>query len=168
VLQCRGHEHRDARVALRPREHHRADAAAGAQCPQHLAQAAQRTGEEHQAEAADGGIEAALLHAQILAIGDPGAHVDQAGARCVVPGQRQDGRRQVRGEHLSRRADVTRDGERLLAGACGDVEHAGAGSDAGHPDHGLGRAREPRADLRAVGVPAGGGLVPLRTHGLRR
>jgi hypothetical protein len=64
------------------------------------------------------------------------------------------------------------DVERLIAGARGNIDDAGARHDPCHVQHGVGCTPQPRPDLRSMIVPALAGLLPLtarrKLEGLRR
>ena len=164
VLARGGHQDLDARVALRAPEHHRAHAGAGAQRGVHRAQAAQGLGEQHESEAAHGGVEAAAVEAERLTVGDAGLDLRQAGMPGVRSGAREDRRGDVGGQHLAACADAACDRERLPAGAGSDVEDAHAFADAGHAEHRLGGRPEPGVEQRRARVPAGSRGVPGRAE----
>ena len=70
----------------------------------------------------------------------------QAGGARVALGELEQRRRDVGGQHVAAGADAARRGQRLLARAGGDVEHAAARADARHVEHRLGGGAEPLAD----------------------
>jgi hypothetical protein len=89
-----------------------------------LSQALQWVGEQHQAQAADRSVEAALGHFQLFTIDHLHVHVGQPGAACVFAGKFKDGWRDIGGQHAARAADAPRHILRLVSGAGGDIQNA--------------------------------------------
>ena len=118
------------------------------------AQSSQRIGKEHESQPAHHRVEAGGLHLQILAVRDMGLDVVKAGQPGIFLGQRQDGRRQIRGEYATSRAYALRDVQCLIAGPGGHIQHTCADTDASHVQHGVGSLAQPGADLGSVLVPA--------------
>ena len=84
MLQRRGHQDAQAGVAVRPREHHGANATARTQGPGHAAQSLQRVGEEHESQPAYHCVETGGVNRQRFAVGGLISHVLNGGDNVIT------------------------------------------------------------------------------------
>ncbi|MDT4838278.1 hypothetical protein FQZ97_720320 [compost metagenome] len=149
--------------------HHGGETPARLQCVTDAGEGALLVGEVDQADARHRGVEGGAGQQVVaLTIELTGFHVRQAGLLCRLPRMAKDRRRDVGGQHMAARAHATRGDQGLFARAGRHVEHARAGANGRHVQHGLGRGAEPAGQQGAPSVPGFSGVLPLRARGLAK
>ena len=133
--------------------------------PQHLAQRGDRVGEEHGAQPADDGVEAAGSKRQRAGRASSEGDVAQASPARLALRHRDHVRHRVRADDRARGPAHLRDAERRLAGTRCDVERRLSRPQGGVLDQGVREGREHRPDHRGVLVPVGCGLAPCPQAG---
>ena len=121
-------------------------------------------GREHHAEGRQHGVEAGIVERQRLGVGDLEAHGQAFGVRALAALLEQR-RHVVGGGHVGKAA---RRGQRRVAVAGGDVEHALAGADVGGLGERLADDLQRRADDGEVAAGPGGLLALLDRREVRR
>ena len=121
------------------------------------------SGNINHADARHGEIEGSLADIQRFAVGDLGRHPTVTFCLGVLLGEIKNGRRDIRGEDIAVGADAFGRLKRLVPGPGRNIEHAVAGFEVRHVQHGFRRGAQPRSQERAPCIPCMGGTLPLFT-----
>ena len=129
--------HREIRVSLRRREHHRRKRGARLENTPDLGHGLLIIRNQHEAKSRDGSLERIGCESQTLSVRDPCADISQAGMPCGFGGDLQHARRDVRRKDVASGADALGSHEGRIASTGSHIEHSAAGVDPGELEHPL-------------------------------